>query len=217
MARLPHQILSVKKLDSSANNEQVMQSDEFPVRPGQPDCDFFMKTGDCKYRAACRYNHPISRSSKLRLPPLLFKRLYSKSVSTVYLLHFLNQVLWFHCCIIVFYSSSHQQLNGQYPEQPRNRLSTCIQCALNESGLPLRPVCSQFLSLYPNILVFSFLFHHRYLLGSSNPISFHRSSLSLVFIVLIATFIESLLIHYQYPYGLWFFYSPHLIIVGIYL
>ncbi|CAO2833021.1 unnamed protein product [Amaranthus hypochondriacus] len=83
MARLPHQILSVKKLDSSANNEQVMQSDEFPVRPGQPDCDFFMKTGDCKYRAACRYNHPISRSSKLRLPPLLFKRLYSKSGSKI--------------------------------------------------------------------------------------------------------------------------------------
>ncbi|XP_057541170.1 zinc finger CCCH domain-containing protein 67-like isoform X2 [Amaranthus tricolor] len=109
MARLPLQILSVKKLDSSTNNEQVMQSEEFPVRPGQPDCDLFMKTGDCKYRAACRYNHPVSRSSKLRLPPLLFKRPYSKS------------------------------LNGQYPEQHRDRLSTSVQCALNETGLPLRP------------------------------------------------------------------------------
>ncbi|KAI0510502.1 hypothetical protein KFK09_011104 [Dendrobium nobile] len=31
----------------------------FPVRPGEPDCPFFAKTGDCKFGLACRFNHPI--------------------------------------------------------------------------------------------------------------------------------------------------------------
>ncbi|KAI4333237.1 hypothetical protein L6164_018071 [Bauhinia variegata] len=29
-----------------------------PIRPGEVDCPFYMKTGSCKYGATCRYNHP---------------------------------------------------------------------------------------------------------------------------------------------------------------
>ncbi|CAL0303661.1 unnamed protein product [Lupinus luteus] len=29
-----------------------------PVRLGEVDCPFYMKTGSCKYGASCRYNHP---------------------------------------------------------------------------------------------------------------------------------------------------------------
>lgn len=29
-----------------------------PMRPGEADCPFYMKTGSCKYGANCRYNHP---------------------------------------------------------------------------------------------------------------------------------------------------------------
>ncbi|KAM7492869.1 hypothetical protein LguiA_035790 [Lonicera macranthoides] len=29
-----------------------------PVRPGEVDCPFYLKTGSCKYGATCRYNHP---------------------------------------------------------------------------------------------------------------------------------------------------------------
>lgn len=29
-----------------------------PVRPGEVDCPFYMKTGSCKFGASCRYNHP---------------------------------------------------------------------------------------------------------------------------------------------------------------
>ncbi|KAL9235581.1 hypothetical protein vseg_010327 [Gypsophila vaccaria] len=32
--------------------------DEFPERPGQPECSYFLKTGDCKYRSACKFHHP---------------------------------------------------------------------------------------------------------------------------------------------------------------
>ncbi|XP_057956865.1 zinc finger CCCH domain-containing protein 34 [Malania oleifera] len=30
----------------------------FPERPGQPECQYYMKTGDCKYGSSCRYHHP---------------------------------------------------------------------------------------------------------------------------------------------------------------
>ena len=30
----------------------------FPQRPGAPVCDFFAKTGFCKYGASCKFDHP---------------------------------------------------------------------------------------------------------------------------------------------------------------
>jgi len=30
----------------------------FPERPGEPECQYFLRTGDCKFGLACRYNHP---------------------------------------------------------------------------------------------------------------------------------------------------------------
>lgn len=33
----------------------------FPERPGQPECQFYMKTGDCKFGAVCRFHHPHER------------------------------------------------------------------------------------------------------------------------------------------------------------
>ncbi|XP_057508987.1 zinc finger CCCH domain-containing protein 32-like [Actinidia eriantha] len=38
---------------SSGQNERV-----FPERPGQPDCQYYLKTGDCKFGSSCRYHHP---------------------------------------------------------------------------------------------------------------------------------------------------------------
>ncbi|KAG7970319.1 hypothetical protein I3843_07G077600 [Carya illinoinensis] len=33
----------------------------FPERPGQPECQFYMKTGDCKFGSVCRFHHPRDR------------------------------------------------------------------------------------------------------------------------------------------------------------
>ncbi|CAI9752606.1 unnamed protein product [Fraxinus pennsylvanica] len=41
-----------------------MQDEEFPERPGQPECDYFVKTGNCKFRSACRYHHPKDRKPR---------------------------------------------------------------------------------------------------------------------------------------------------------
>ncbi len=39
-----------------AINDQT--SVEYPVRPGEPDCVFWIKTGRCKFGAGCKFNHP---------------------------------------------------------------------------------------------------------------------------------------------------------------
>nr|XP_018679639.1 PREDICTED: zinc finger CCCH domain-containing protein ZFN-like isoform X3 [Musa acuminata subsp. malaccensis] len=39
----------------------VPRENIFPERPGQPECQFYMKTGDCKFGAVCRFHHPRER------------------------------------------------------------------------------------------------------------------------------------------------------------
>ncbi|KAF8101195.1 hypothetical protein N665_0209s0051 [Sinapis alba] len=38
----------------TTSNEQ-----SFPQRPDQPECQYFMRTGDCKFGSSCRYHHPL--------------------------------------------------------------------------------------------------------------------------------------------------------------
>ncbi|CAF2101900.1 hypothetical protein BRARA_E02837 [Brassica rapa] len=33
----------------------------YPQRPGQPECDYYMKTGECKFGERCRFHHPADR------------------------------------------------------------------------------------------------------------------------------------------------------------
>ncbi|RXI02637.1 hypothetical protein DVH24_002715 [Malus domestica] len=42
---------------SSNPSEQV-----FPERPGELECQYYLKTGDCKYGPSCRYPHPWDRT-----------------------------------------------------------------------------------------------------------------------------------------------------------
>lgn len=50
---------------SNNNNVQSILSSllNFPQRPDQPDCLYYMKTGSCKYRSTCKYHHPKERNS----------------------------------------------------------------------------------------------------------------------------------------------------------
>ncbi|KAM7273817.1 hypothetical protein ACFE04_028481 [Oxalis oulophora] len=43
------------------HHQQQMVVDEFPERPGQPECSYYVKTGDCKFKSNCRYHHPRNR------------------------------------------------------------------------------------------------------------------------------------------------------------
>lgn len=39
----------------------LQRENVFPERPGQPECQFYMKTGDCKFGSVCRFHHPRER------------------------------------------------------------------------------------------------------------------------------------------------------------
>lgn len=37
----------------------------FPIRPGEPACQYFLKHGTCKFGQTCKFNHPPSQKSHL--------------------------------------------------------------------------------------------------------------------------------------------------------
>ncbi|KAI7983185.1 Zinc finger CCCH domain-containing protein 32 [Camellia lanceoleosa] len=46
-------LLSTGDPSSGSQKERV-----FPERPGQPECQYYLKTGDCKFGSSCRFHHP---------------------------------------------------------------------------------------------------------------------------------------------------------------
>lgn len=52
-------------IPSSAGPSGSSQKEHtFPERPGQPECHYFIKTGDCKFGSSCRYHHPREWSAE---------------------------------------------------------------------------------------------------------------------------------------------------------
>jgi len=54
----------------SALQQQALQAQQallpaarFPQRPGEPECSFFLKTGDCKYGPGCKFHHPLAKAA----------------------------------------------------------------------------------------------------------------------------------------------------------
>ncbi|KAG2320248.1 hypothetical protein Bca52824_013461 [Brassica carinata] len=40
------------------DENEVLQSNAYPDRPGERDCQYYLRTGLCGYGSSCRYNHP---------------------------------------------------------------------------------------------------------------------------------------------------------------
>ncbi|KAI4336266.1 hypothetical protein L6164_014812 [Bauhinia variegata] len=49
------------------HHQKQMQVEEFPERPCEPECAYFLKTGDCKFKSNCKFHHPKNRIA--RSPP----------------------------------------------------------------------------------------------------------------------------------------------------
>ncbi|XVF54612.1 hypothetical protein PTKIN_Ptkin05aG0195800 [Pterospermum kingtungense] len=50
------------------HHQPQMVVDGYPERPGQPECSYFLKTGDCKFKSNCKYHHPKNRVAKPAAP-----------------------------------------------------------------------------------------------------------------------------------------------------
>ncbi|XVE65650.1 hypothetical protein DITRI_Ditri08aG0017000 [Diplodiscus trichospermus] len=58
---------------ASSGGPSIQKELSFPERPGEPECQYYMKTGDCKYGSSCRYHHPpevIAPKAYVILSPL---------------------------------------------------------------------------------------------------------------------------------------------------
>ena len=71
----------VSETNFYAPYQQQMPIDEYPQGLGQPDCCYFLKTGDYKYKRNCRFNHPKLQSSKSTSCALSNKALPLRPVS----------------------------------------------------------------------------------------------------------------------------------------
>lgn len=61
---------AINNLPAEINFPMQQQHDmiveEYPERPGEPDCSFFLKTGDCKFKFNCKFNHPKNRNIRAK-------------------------------------------------------------------------------------------------------------------------------------------------------
>ncbi|KAI3454954.1 hypothetical protein Pfo_011617 [Paulownia fortunei] len=59
---------AINNLPTEINFPMQQQHDmvveEYPERPGEPECSFFLKTGDCKFKSKCKFHHPKNRNPK---------------------------------------------------------------------------------------------------------------------------------------------------------
>jgi len=53
----------LQSFDFHASHVPVEPAPIYPQRPGEIVCDFYMKTGSCKYSQKCKFHHPIDRSA----------------------------------------------------------------------------------------------------------------------------------------------------------
>ncbi|KAL7152838.1 hypothetical protein ABFS83_04G125200 [Erythranthe nasuta] len=53
-------------LSTPYHYQQNMVVEEYPERPGEPECNFYLKTGDCKFKSNCKFHHPKSRFSNAK-------------------------------------------------------------------------------------------------------------------------------------------------------
>lgn len=54
---------SAPAYQSGPSSTGVSKEQTYPQRPGQPECQYFMRTGDCKFGFSCRYHHPMEVAS----------------------------------------------------------------------------------------------------------------------------------------------------------
>ncbi|KAH7284225.1 hypothetical protein KP509_34G043900 [Ceratopteris richardii] len=54
---------SVQLATPSSPSASGFREEIYPERPGEPECQFYMKTGECRYGSQCRYHHPRDRNA----------------------------------------------------------------------------------------------------------------------------------------------------------
>lgn len=57
-------VLPPSTYSAETSSFSQLPAEEFPERPDQPECSYYVKTGDCKFKSKCKYHHPKNRLPK---------------------------------------------------------------------------------------------------------------------------------------------------------
>ncbi|XP_074307158.1 zinc finger CCCH domain-containing protein 34-like [Silene latifolia] len=64
---------SYQALSYANPSSSILKESSFPQRPGQPECQYYLKTGECKFGSSCKYHHPaewVAPESSSALSPM---------------------------------------------------------------------------------------------------------------------------------------------------
>ncbi|XP_011077184.1 zinc finger CCCH domain-containing protein ZFN-like isoform X1 [Sesamum indicum] len=103
---------------------EQMESGPYPVREGEPDCSYYIRTGLCRFGATCRFNHPLNRT--LAIATARMKSEYPERIGQPECQYYLKT----GTCKFGATCKFHH---------PRDELGIAGRVALNVLGYPLRP------------------------------------------------------------------------------
>lgn len=103
---------------------ETMESGQYPVRDGEPDCSYYIRTGLCRFGASCRFNHPPNR--KLAIATARMRGEYPERAGQPECQYYLKT----GTCKFGATCKFHH---------PRDKAGIAGRVALNASGYPLRP------------------------------------------------------------------------------
>ncbi|CAA0821265.1 Zinc finger CCCH domain-containing protein 33 [Striga hermonthica] len=108
----------------SMRSREQMESGPYPVREGEPDCSYYIRTGLCRFGTTCRFNHPPNR--KLAIATARVKGEYPERIGQPECQYYLKTGTCKYGVTCKFH-------------HPKDKAGIAGRVALNVLGYPLRP------------------------------------------------------------------------------
>ncbi|KAK6136397.1 hypothetical protein DH2020_029887 [Rehmannia glutinosa] len=105
-------------------SREQMEFGHYPVREGEPDCSYYIRTGLCRFGATCRFNHPPNRT--LAIATARMKGEYPERIGQP------------ECQVLLENGTCKFGATCKF-HHPRDKAGIAGRVALNVMGYPLRP------------------------------------------------------------------------------
>ncbi|CAA6668164.1 unnamed protein product [Spirodela intermedia] len=105
---------------------KAMEPGPYPLRPGEPDCAYYIRTGLCRFGMTCRFNHPPNRKLAAAAATAKFSGVYPERVGQPECQYYLKT----GACRFGATCKFHH---------PRDKAGISQKVQLNIFGFPVRP------------------------------------------------------------------------------
>ncbi|XP_078433775.1 zinc finger CCCH domain-containing protein 63-like isoform X2 [Wolffia australiana] len=104
--------------------DEGVERGQYPERPGEPDCSYYIRTGLCKFGITCRFNHPADRM--LAAAAARFKGVFPERIGQPECQYYLR--------------TGSCKFGGTCKfHHPKDKAADAGRAQLNVLGYPLRP------------------------------------------------------------------------------